>query len=314
MKFFKQWKPKTNNYGEKIANQILRLTFNRVTAVCLIAALLLILLMNCFTIIKSGYTGVKTTFGQIDSVVMGSGIHFKLPFVQGIKKVNNKQQEITFNEKIWGESSERTVVYMSDVTVTYRINPEHSTWLYRNVNDYKQNALPQSLVSSAMKSSMVTLPSTEVTNRSKIEPIAGQNLQMAINQKYDGRQVITIANIAIKDMNFEDSYNQAIANKQIAQMEYEQQQIQNQKSIDTAAANAEQKLIVAQADADKKVIEADAEAKSIKTVAEAQADANKKLASSVTDTLVEYEKVQKWDGELPTVSGGSSIISMDIDK
>lgn len=231
--------------------------------------------------------------------------------MQSIKKVNNKQQEMNFEEQVWGETSERTVVFMSDVTVTYRINPEYSAWLYANVSDYQQNALPQTLVASALKASMVSLKSDEVTNRAKIEPLCVENLQDAIDEKYGGEQVITIVNVNINNMDFEDSYNQAIAEKQVAQMEYEKKQIENQTAINAANAEAEQKRISAQAEADRQIIAAQAEADAILAVAQAQAEANRELANSVTENLIEYEKIEKWDGKLPTVSGANSIVSIE---
>ena len=143
------------------------------------ALFVLITLLCSFAIIPSGYTGVRTTFGQIDAVTVANGFTAKIPYVQSIKRVNNKQQEVSYAEQIWGESSERTVVYAAGVTVTYRINPDYSAWIYANVSDYKQNALPPTLLSSAIKAAMVSLPSDEVTNRAKIEPIALQQLQTA---------------------------------------------------------------------------------------------------------------------------------------
>lgn len=54
-----------------------------------------------------------------------------------------------------------------------------------------------------------------------MEPIALQQLQTAIDQKYGGNPVISIVAVNIDDMDFEESYNQAIAEKQIAQMTFE---------------------------------------------------------------------------------------------
>lgn len=299
----------TNQWGEE------SIKFNtvRIVLAAVLALFLLITILNSFVIIPSGYTGVRTTFGQIDNDVVQNGFSFKIPYVQHIQKVNNKQQEITFKDKVWGESSERTVVYMTDIVVTYRISPEYSAWIYANVTDYKQNALPETLVASAMKASMVSLEASSVTNRSKIEPIAMQNLQDAIDRKYGGERVITIVNVNINNMDFEDSYNNAIAAKQVAQLQYEKQQIENQTAINIANAEAEQKRIAAQAEADKQVIAAQAEAEAISAVADAQASANKKLADSITDKLIEYEKIQTWDGELPNVTGSNSLIGIDLE-
>lgn len=298
---------------DRYGGEHIHLRIGRIVGAAVLALFLLITILSSFTIIPSGYTGVRTTFGQINNDVVPNGFAFKIPYVQHIQKVNNKQQEITFNDTIWGESSERTVVYMTDVVVTYRINPEYSAWIYANVTDYKQNALPSTLVASAMKASMVSLEASNVTNRSKIEPITMQNLQEAIDRKYGGERVITIVNVNINNMDFEDSYNNAIAAKQVAQLQYEKQQIENQTAINVANAEAEQKRIAAQAEADKQVIAAQAEAESILAVAEAQAEANRKLAASITDNLIEYEKIQTWNGELPKVTGSNSFVGIDIE-
>lgn len=291
----------------------------------ILAAFIIVTLFNSYAIIPSGYTGVRSTFGQVNEAVVPNGFTLKIPYVQSIIKVNNKQQESVFPDTIYGESSERTVVMMNNVVVTYRINSEYSAWLYKNVTNYKQNALPSTLVASAMKGAMVSLNSTEVTNRAKIEPIALQKLQEALDKKYDGERVISIVSVNINNMDFEDDYNIAISNKQLAQLNYEKQKIQNQTNIEAANAQAEQERILAeaeaiktriaaQANADKRIISAEAEAKSILTKAEAQAEANKKLSESLTEDLIDYEKIQTWDGQLPKVTSSTgSFLEIGIE-
>ena len=69
----------------------------------------------------------------------------------------------------------------------------------------------------------------------------------------------------------------------------------------------EQAIVIAEAEAKRKIIEADAEAESVLKKANAQAEANKKLSESLNNTIVEYEKIQKWNGELPMSTNGNSI-------
>jgi len=273
--------------------------------------LCLVLICLCVTVIPSGCTGVRVTMGQINPDVLSSGTTMTIPFVQKIIKVNNKQQDVTYSDQVWGESNERTAVYMQNITVGYRILPECSAWLVSNVSDYKDNALPGSIIRSGLKGAMSTLSSSEVTNRAKIEPVCCDLIQKGIDAKYNGNRVIEIVNVSIADMDFEESYQQAIANKQIAQLEYEKRKIENATDLENANAEAEKKRIAAQADADQKVIAAKAEADALATVAEAQAGANRKLSESVTDTLTEYEKIQKWDGKLPSVTGANAIVSVE---
>lgn len=276
----------------------------------LIAVVLLATAIPCIQVVPAGSTGIRVTMGKVDPNLIPPGPTFKLPFVQSIKTVNNKQQTYVFPDRIWGESSEQTVVYMENVAVSYQIMPEYSVWLYSNVTDYQNNALPPALLSSAMKAAMVELGANDVTNRAKIEPIALQKLQEALNVKYDGNEVVHVTSVNINNMDFEDNYNQAIEQRQIAQLEYEKQQIAIKTQLEKAEADKNEREIKANAAAKEKEIQADAEAKAIKSVADAQAEANKKLAKSLTKELVEYQKVEKWDGKMPQVSGGNAIIDM----
>lgn len=59
------------------------------------------------------------------------------------------------------------------------------------------------------------------------------------------------------------------------------------------------------------ITNAEAEAQKTSIAADAQAEANRKIAESLSDTLIEYQKIQKWDGKLPTVSGSNALVSID---
>lgn len=123
-----------------------------------------------------------------------------------------------------------------------------------------------------------------------------KNVQQSLNEKY-GEEVVIINKVVISDTNFEDSYNDAVAAKQTAQLEYEKQQIENQKAIEAAQADATVKTTQAQADADAAVIKA-----------QGQADANKLLNDSLTDMILKQQTIDKWNGELPKVSGTSNTM------
>ncbi len=61
------------------------------------------------------------------------------------------------------------------------------------------------------------------------------------------------------------------------------------------------------------LIQAKAEAESILLRAQAQSEANEKISKSLTKELVEYEKIKKWNGELPQVTG-ETIPMIDLTK
>ena len=203
----------------------------------LFAVIIVLVLAVCsFHIIPTGYTGVKTSFGQIQETTIQSGkLNFCIPFVQSIHKVNNKQQDKHIEAQVWGEASDKTPVYAADVIVTYQVLPEKSAWLYANVSDIK-NLVGDELVASAIKSAMAELGPNEVTNRTKIEPLAQQKLAESLVQKY-GEDVVFVNKVVINDMNFEDAYNEAIQQKSIAQQNADKQKIENEAAIAKAEAD-----------------------------------------------------------------------------
>ena len=149
-----------------------------------VAILAIVVLANSVKIIPTGYTGVRTTFGQVSKNVVQSGLNFKIPFVQSISLVNNKQQDVTFDNVISSETSERNEVFFTGITITYQINAEKSSWIYANVSNYKNNLVSESLVASALKTASKTLTPTDVTSRTILEPLVKDNIQASLNEKY----------------------------------------------------------------------------------------------------------------------------------
>lgn len=258
----------------------------------LVVGLAFAVVSQSFAIIPTGYTGVKTTFGQIDNTTLQNGFNWKTPFIQSIEMVDNKQQDISFNDdEIWSETKERTAIYYKGVTVTYQINPEKSSWIYANISNYKDSLVTKPLVSSAIKASSKDLSDVDATNRSIIEPKALKNIQDSLNDKY-GKDVIYVNKVTINNADFEESYNKAIADKQKAQLAAEQQEIENNKAIAKAKADAEVAVKEAQG----------------------KADANEILRKSLSDEVLRDKYIEKWNGQMPNVVSDDSSVMYGIDS
>ena len=296
--------------------------------VIVLAALLII--GGMFKIVPTGHVGVKTTFGQISNAVIEPGFYFKLPIVQSVILVDTKQNDVQVNAQVWGESIEKTPVYASGTIITYKVNGSKAAWLCANVGNDADSLLTSSLVASSIKSAMVQLDADHVTVRSSVEPLVLEELRKAVKDKY-GEDVIDIIKVVIDQMDFEDSYNEAIAAKSIARQQQERQAIENatavakaesdkKVAVANAEAAAESAKIKANAEADVARIEANAqadvakisalaEAEVIKTKADAQAEANKKISDSLTDAVLRSQFYEAWDGKLPTVMSDGTIIT-----
>ena len=250
-----------------------------------ILGLVLIVFANSFTIIPTGYSGVITFLGQIREETVPNGFNFHLPFVEQVKQVCNKQQDITFNEQIWSETKNRTAIHYDSVTVTYQISSDRSAWICAHISNYENNLVTQSLIASGIKAGSKTLSDEDATNRGKIEPLAMEKIQESLDNKY-GEGTIIVNKVVIGNADFDDSYNNAIAEKQNAQLAYEKQQIENQRLIEQAEAQAEAKKIAAQG----------------------EAEANEILTKSLSQDIFIQMMLEKWNGELPKVVGEGNAV------
>ena len=107
--------------------------------------------------------------------------------------------------------------------------------------------------------------------------------------------------VTISGADFEDSYNAAIAAKQQAQLNAEQQAIENQRAIDKATADAQVMRTNAEAEAQAKLI-----------AAEAEAQANELLEKSLTEMILRQMYINKWNGQLPNVMTGDDSTSIMV--
>lgn len=115
---------------------------------------------------------------------------------------------------------------------------------------------------------------------------------------------IQIEKFNIVNFDFSEEFNNAIEAKQVAE-----------QNLIKTKTEQEQQIVIAEAEAKKKTIAADADAEAIKTRADAQAEANKVLSESVSDMLIRYETIDKWDGVLPKVaSSANPLVNLDLDE
>jgi regulator of protease activity HflC (stomatin/prohibitin superfamily) len=180
----------------------------------------------------------------------------------------------------------------STIAVNYKVTPTASIDIVRNIgaNQYQDNILAPAVQECVKSATAKYTAEGLITDRAKVGIEISQGLEGKVAE-----YGIIIAEFNIVDFDFSDEFNHAIEAKQVAQ--------QNLMKVRT-----EQEQLVVKAEAAASAAKANAEA--ILTQAQAQAQANQLLNASLTNNLVEYEKIKKWNGVLPQVSGGNAIIDM----
>ncbi|MBQ2823702.1 MAG: prohibitin family protein [Oscillospiraceae bacterium] len=249
-----------------------------VTVVVLLVVLFLAL--NSFTTVKSGHSGVITTFGKVSDSVLGEGLHFKIPFVQDIVLVDNRVQKA---EVACSAASKDLQTVSSTIAVNYKVLNSYSASVYKNIGMDYEEVIITPAIQECVKAVTAKFTAEElITNR---QSIGDQMMELLKNKITEYGIDIQIFNITAFD--FTEEYNAAIEAKQTAQ--------QN-------ALKAEQDLQRIRVEAEQTV-----------AAAEAEAEAYRLKSEQITPEIILMSYIEKWDGKLPTVaSGDSGSMMLDI--
>lgn len=249
----------------------------------------IIVLSASIKIVPAGSTGVVMTLGKVNDGVMQEGLNFKIPFIQTVSVVNNKIQVIEVDAPAVSKDLQTV---NSVIAVNYRVGLESSANIYKNIGQDYQTILLLPAVQESIKSVTAKYTAEElITMRGQV----GIEIKSALEEKVNEYGIV-IEKFNIVNFDFSSEFNSAIEAKQVAE-----------QNLIKTKTEQEQAIVIAEAEAKRKIIEADAEAESVLKKANAQAEANKKLSESLNNTIVEYEKIQKWNGELPMSTNGNSI-------
>ena len=282
---------------------------SRIVICTVLFALILSIVGSCFTIIPAGHTGVVSTFGKVSENVLQEGPHFTMPW-QRITKMDNRIVKIEITTEAFSSDLQTVSV---DLAVNYRVDPSKSYYLIKNIGKSYEDVLITPAVHEVMKSIVANYTAEDsIANRNVIS----QNLRENLGTKLEVSGIY-VDDINIIDFDFNDTYITAIEAKQVAEQQRLQAEIDQDKLTMEEQAKADRKVIEAKAAADVAKIEAEADAEVVRINADAaayagekEAEVNAKIAESLTDTLVEYQKIEQWDGKLPGITGADSIITM----
>lgn len=297
-------------------------------ALALVLIIALFGVIICLEKIPAGYVGVVYNMnGGVEGDVLTQGWHVVSP----TKKITTysigiEQSYLTAENKGDSPRDESFNIPTSDGK-TVRVNLEFS---YR----FDESRVPETFIMFKGKSGediknsfikpKVMAWTQEVSANYPVTDIFGDKrtainaeLDVYLREKFDQYGII-IDTVNFTDISVDDETAAAIQKKvtaqqelELATIEAETARIQAEKEKEVARIAAEKDKEVAQIEAEKAIIEAEAKADAVRIAAEAEAEANKKISGSLTPELIEKIKYETWDGKLPTVSGSTSIVSID---
>ena len=239
----------------------------------------IIVLFNSITIVDAGHTGVINTLGNVSENVLQEGIHLKVPFIQTIIKMDNRIVKLEVETEAFSKDLQTVETKLA---INYRVSKDKSYAIYKNVGSDYETILVSPAVNEVLKAITAKYTAEEsVANRSLIS----QGLIEELNNKLN-KNGIFVEDVNIINFEFSEAYIAAIEEKQVA----------------------EQRLLKAKTEKEEAIVKAEAEAETLRIQSEAQAKANNILSKSLNENLIRYEMMKKWNGELPMVTDGSTII------
>lgn len=267
---------------------------------------LILVLCSMITVVPTGYTGIKTTFGKVENNTLPSGINFKLPW-QNVINMDNREQRVAFSLAAFSKDIQQV-----DITGSINVNIDKTTAmnLYREVGTDYSTILIGPRVQEDVKIVIARYTADMlIENRQKCSDAIFDLLKTELAEKG-----VNVISFAIENIDFTDAFESAVEAKQVATQEKLRAQTEQERQTMEMQQKAERDRIQAQAAADVQKIEADAKAYAVKVEADAQAEANKKLSETLSDSLIRYNMVHQWNGSLPLVSsdGGTLIDIRDL--
>ena len=251
-----------------------------------------------WTNVDVGCTGVKLVMGSVQEDTLSAGFHLKAPFVEKVVDVNNKVQKIEVNA---GSTSKDLQSVDSTLAVNYHLAKEASVEMYKNVGLEYEDSILQPAIQEATKSVMAGYRAEELIQS---RAVVSNAIMEEISRKVSDYGII-IDEFNITNFSFSKAFDDAIEQKLVAEQNKIKAATENEQRVAAAEADAAEAKARAEGEAEAAKIKAQGEAEAIKAKAEAEAEANKKISDSITDTLIDYNRIENWDGKLPSVMTGN---------
>jgi regulator of protease activity HflC (stomatin/prohibitin superfamily) len=266
-----------------------------------IVAAVALLVRPMFVYITPGSVGIviHKLGGGVDPRPLGPGLHLRNPLTTAIEEYPVYMQTLVLtaaategsagNDAINVNSVEGQPVSL-DVSLSFELDQARTPTLYSTFrtdiqtiqHGYMKQAIRQALqevVGSEEIANILGPRKAEVVSRA----------QALISQRLASYGFV-VKQFTINEIRAPQGVMDAIGQKNVMQQQALTAQNELQKNIYQAQGDS---------------IKAAGRAMAILAEARAQAEANRLLAESVTPTLVQYEMMKRWNGQMPQVSGGA---------
>lgn len=249
--------------------------------VALLVVLLLLYALAPIAIVPTGYRGILTTFGKAADAALDPGIHFMVPIADTLHLMDVRIQK---GEGDGDAASKDLQQVHTRIAINYHLNPSMAVSAFRDIGPTTEVAADRIIlpaVQEAVKAVTARFTAEElITRRTEVRDQVGVLLREKMS-----RHGLMLDEFAIVNFQFSRSFAEAIE----AKVKAEQDKLKAERDLQRIEVEAQQKVASARAEAESLSLQ--------------KAQVTTELLS-LRRIENEREAIRKWDGKLPTTTGG----------
>ncbi|MDE1153778.1 MAG: prohibitin family protein [Micavibrio sp.] len=245
-----------------------------------IVLLLVLLVIGIFflsstvVVVDAGHTGVKKTLGKVTEEAYPPGMYIVIPMVSSVTQIDNRIQKYESHTEVYTKDVQQADIAYA---LNYELDANATVRMYTEVGSGWADKLIPQVVQASLKNVIGQWAALDViSNRLK----AQQDIENMIRDNLS-QHGISVSGFSLTNIDFQPQFEQAVEAKVVAVQNAEMAKNQTVQIEE----QAKQRVIAAKADAEAMQIKTDALTKN--------------------QSLILYEAVQKWNGELPRIVGGN---------
>jgi regulator of protease activity HflC (stomatin/prohibitin superfamily) len=268
----------------------------------LVALVILVGIFSSYSVISPGNTGVVFNVWTGSLRTTPQGIVWRMPWITEVQSYPTALRTYTMVKRAGEGSAEgddsidlptREGQHIrQDISITYNTTQEKAAEVFKAF----RGADISDIEATFIRRTMITVAQNTAGQMSLSEVISSQRnqLQDAIQKSLSGeieKMGFSLDKVNLGASHLPESLEAQMQQKMAAQQQAQQAEYELQKQQMLAKAA---------------VAKAEGEAQAILVHAKAQSEANRLLQSTLSANLIQSKAIDKWDGVLPQVSGGST--------
>jgi regulator of protease activity HflC (stomatin/prohibitin superfamily) len=268
----------------------------------LVALVFVVSAFSSFSVIAPGNTGVIFNLWTGSLRTVPQGIAWRMPFVTQVQSYPTALRTYTMVRRS-GEGSSPDDDSLDlptlegqhirqDLSVTYNTSEEKAAQVFRSfrgadISEIESTFIRRTVITVAQNTAgQMSLSEVISSKRNNLQTLIQTNLTVEL-----GKMGFLVDKVNLGASHLPPSLETQMQQKMAAQQQAQQAEYELQKQEMLAKAA---------------VAKAQGEAQSVLVKAKAEAESNRMILATLTQALIQNKAIDKWDGELPQVSGGAT--------